>query len=126
VGEGWLVIWTVNGEGPGGPVGYVAGRKVAGDGSLLDNALTLSTVFDEVANAAVTGNVDYLAAWAGIPDTGGQSFTTPNQNIYSRLARKTTQLVPQQRDFEGLFFLEYGQSPRQSRLSPLKIRKLRY
>jgi YD repeat-containing protein len=91
VGDQWLAVWTQNGDGPGGPIGVVAGRKVAGDGSLPENSLSLSTVFDEVVNAAVAGQQDYLVAWAGIPDSSN-SFTTPTADIYSRLGRKSTQL----------------------------------
>lgn len=97
-GSGWLSAWVVNGDGPGGPVGYVAGRTVSGDGS-TGNLLTSTTVFDEALAAAVAGgasNGDYLLAWAGFPYTGGggHSFMTPQPTarIYSALTRQTTEL----------------------------------
>jgi hypothetical protein len=40
----------MNGPGPGGSLGYAAGREVPGDGSLPGNPLTLSVVFYDVAN----------------------------------------------------------------------------
>jgi hypothetical protein len=47
-GDQWLAVWTVNGDGPGGPVGLVYGREVAADGSLPAGVLQLSGVYEEV------------------------------------------------------------------------------
>jgi RHS repeat-associated protein len=96
-GDGWMVSWAVNGDGPGGPIGYAAGREVAGDGSLPGSPLATTTVFDEVPTVTVAGSGgvadgDYLLVWAGIPHTGGSSFMTPVPSIYSGLTRKISEL----------------------------------